>query len=107
MVNNPKTPPGWKNLDALGKVDVILVTHGHGDHTGDVAELQKRTGATVLGPAGLVSTMVDLGLASEMTLDLDVGRELPNFRPKSFALTERGRTALPELLKRAFDETDE
>src|SRR6266403_4841191 len=61
LTNNPKTPAAYKNLDALGKVDVILVTHGHGDHTGDVAELQKRTGATVLGPAGLVSTMVDLG----------------------------------------------
>jgi L-ascorbate metabolism protein UlaG (beta-lactamase superfamily) len=61
MVNNPKTPPGWKNLDALGKVDVILVTHGHGDHTGDVSELAKRTGATVLGPAGLMATIVDLG----------------------------------------------
>jgi L-ascorbate metabolism protein UlaG (beta-lactamase superfamily) len=61
MVNNPKTPVAYKNLDAIGKVDVILVTHGHGDHTGDVAELAKRTGAPVLGPAGLVSTMVDLG----------------------------------------------
>jgi L-ascorbate metabolism protein UlaG (beta-lactamase superfamily) len=61
MVNNPKTPVGFKNLDAIGKVDVILVTHGHGDHTGDVAELAKRTGAPVLGPAGLVQTMVDLG----------------------------------------------
>jgi len=61
MVNNPKTPVAYKNLDALGKVDVILVTHGHGDHTGDVAELAKRTGAPVLGPAGLISTMVDLG----------------------------------------------
>jgi len=61
MVNNPKTPVGYKNLDAIGKVDVILVTHGHGDHTGDVSELAKRTGATVLGPAGLVQTMVDLG----------------------------------------------
>jgi L-ascorbate metabolism protein UlaG (beta-lactamase superfamily) len=61
ITNNPKTPPGLKNLDALGKVDVILVTHGHGDHTGDVAELHKRTGATVLGPAGLMATMVDLG----------------------------------------------
>jgi L-ascorbate metabolism protein UlaG (beta-lactamase superfamily) len=59
--NNPKTPQGWKDLDKLGKVDAILVTHGHGDHTGDVSELQKRTGATVLGPAGLVATMVDLG----------------------------------------------
>jgi L-ascorbate metabolism protein UlaG (beta-lactamase superfamily) len=61
MTNNPKTPVGWKNLDALGKVDVILVTHGHGDHTGDVAELAKRTGAPVLGPAGLMATIVDLG----------------------------------------------
>ena len=61
IVNNPKTPQGWKDLDKLGKVDVILVTHGHGDHTGDVSALQKQTGATVLGPAGLIATMVDLG----------------------------------------------
>jgi L-ascorbate metabolism protein UlaG (beta-lactamase superfamily) len=61
MVNNPKTPVAYKNLDAIGKVDVILVTHGHGDHTGDVAELAKRTAAPVLGPAGLISTIVDLG----------------------------------------------
>ena len=61
MTNNPKTPVGYKNLDAIGKVDVILVTHGHGDHTGDVAELAKRTGATVLGSGGLIQTMVDLG----------------------------------------------
>jgi L-ascorbate metabolism protein UlaG (beta-lactamase superfamily) len=61
MVNNPKTPVAYKNLDAIGKVDVILVTHGHGDHTGDVAELAKRTGAPVLGPAGLISTIVELG----------------------------------------------
>jgi len=61
MVNNPKTPVAYKNLDALGKVDVILVTHGHGDHTGDVSERAKRTGAPVLRPAGLISTMVDLG----------------------------------------------
>jgi L-ascorbate metabolism protein UlaG (beta-lactamase superfamily) len=61
MVNNPKRPVGWKNLDAIGKVDVILVTHGHGDHTGDVSELAKRTRATVLGPAGLMQAIVDLG----------------------------------------------
>src|SRR5438046_595983 len=69
LTNNPKTPPEYKNLDALGKVDVILVTHGHGDHVGtigrtdascDAAELSRRTGAPVLGPAGLIATMVDL-----------------------------------------------
>lgn len=70
LTQNPKTPQQYKNLDALGKVDVILVTHGHGDHTGtigrtdqssDAAELAKRTGALVLGPAGLIDTMVSLG----------------------------------------------
>jgi L-ascorbate metabolism protein UlaG (beta-lactamase superfamily) len=61
LVNNPKTPAQYKNLDAVGKVDVILVTHGHGDHTGDVKELAARTGAKVFGPAGLIATMVDLG----------------------------------------------
>src|SRR5213596_3742526 len=69
LTNNPKTPPQYKNLDALGKVDVILVTHGHGDHTGnlgrtdgqcDAGELARRTGAKVLGPAGLIATMIDL-----------------------------------------------
>ena len=69
LTGNPKTPPQYKNLDALGKVDVILVTHGHGDHTGnlgrtdgqcDAGELARRTGAKVLGPAGLIATMIDL-----------------------------------------------
>ena len=61
LTNNPKTTPQYKNLDAMGQGDVILVTHGHGDHTGDVAALAKRTNAKVFGPAGLIATMVDLG----------------------------------------------
>ncbi len=61
LTKNPKTPPQYKNLDALGKVDAILVTHGHSDHTGDVAELAKRTGATVYGSGGLIRAMWDLG----------------------------------------------
>src|SRR4029077_879416 len=70
LVNNPKTPADYKNLDKLGKVDVILVTHAHGDHVGtlgrsdgtsDTADLAKRPGAKVFGPAGLIQTMIDLG----------------------------------------------
>jgi L-ascorbate metabolism protein UlaG (beta-lactamase superfamily) len=61
ITQNPKTPADQKDLAKLGKVDVILVTHGHGDHVGDVSALQKQTGATVLGPAGLIATLVDLG----------------------------------------------
>ena len=61
IVNNPKTPAEYKDLDKLGKVDLILVTHGHGDHIGDVKELAAKTKAKVYGPAGLIATLIDLG----------------------------------------------
>jgi L-ascorbate metabolism protein UlaG (beta-lactamase superfamily) len=64
LVNNPKTPAEYKNLDKLGKVDLILVTHGHGDHVGDVKDLAAKTHAKVYGPAGLIATLVDLGWVS-------------------------------------------
>jgi L-ascorbate metabolism protein UlaG (beta-lactamase superfamily) len=70
LKGNPKTPADYKDLGKLGKVDLILVSHGHGDHVGsagrpdggnDVADLAKLTGAKVYGPAGLIQTMIDLG----------------------------------------------
>jgi L-ascorbate metabolism protein UlaG (beta-lactamase superfamily) len=53
LINNPKTPPEYKNLDALGKVDLILVSHGHSDHAADAPELAKKNNVPVYGPAGL------------------------------------------------------
>lgn len=47
IMNNPKTPADLKDMTKVGKVDLILVTHGHGDHIGDTVELAKMTGATV------------------------------------------------------------
>ena len=61
LVDNPKTPAEYKNLDRLGKVDLILLTHGHVDHVGDVKDLAAKTNAKVYGPAGLIQTLIDLG----------------------------------------------
>ncbi|MGB7550865.1 MAG: MBL fold metallo-hydrolase, partial [Chromatiaceae bacterium] len=30
LTKNPKTPPEHKDLAALGKIDLVLVTHAHG-----------------------------------------------------------------------------
>jgi L-ascorbate metabolism protein UlaG (beta-lactamase superfamily) len=62
LKKNPKTPAQWKDLKALGKVDVILVTHGHFDHVADVGELAKLTGAKVAGGAELVRNMAAYGM---------------------------------------------
>jgi L-ascorbate metabolism protein UlaG (beta-lactamase superfamily) len=36
-----RLPDVFKDLSKLGKVDLILATHGHGDHLGDAMELAK------------------------------------------------------------------
>jgi L-ascorbate metabolism protein UlaG (beta-lactamase superfamily) len=62
LTNNPKTPPGWKHLDALGKIDLILVTHAHGDHLGDAPALARKYNAPLWGPAGMNQSLVNLGV---------------------------------------------
>lgn len=67
---NPKTPAQYKNLDALGKIDLILVTHGHGDHLGvngkefDAITLSKKHNAPLYGPAGMNQALITMGLLS-------------------------------------------
>lgn len=48
LTKNPKTPARYKDLGALGKVDLILVTHGHIDHVADLGDLARLTGAKVV-----------------------------------------------------------
>jgi L-ascorbate metabolism protein UlaG (beta-lactamase superfamily) len=62
LTTNPRTPTKYKDLAALGKVDLILVTHGHRDHVYDVAELSKLTGARVIANFELAKSLVSAGL---------------------------------------------
>lgn len=59
---NPKTPAKYRDLKALGKVDLILVTHGHRDHVLDLKELAALTGAKVVSSYGYILNIVALGL---------------------------------------------
>lgn len=62
IAKNPKTPREYRMRGALGKVDLILVTHGHYDHLGDAPALARRHKAPVWGPAGLNQTLRTLGV---------------------------------------------
>ena len=61
ITKNPKTPQELKDLGKLGKIDLILLTHGHGDHVGDTAEISKMTGAKVAMNADMGHTFAILG----------------------------------------------
>jgi L-ascorbate metabolism protein UlaG (beta-lactamase superfamily) len=58
---NPKTPAAWKDPAALGKVDLVLVTHAHGDHLGDAPDIVKANNAPLWAPQGLAASLAALG----------------------------------------------
>ncbi len=61
ITRNPKTPKDLKDLGKLGNIDLILVTHGHGDHIGDTAQIAKMTQAKVAMNADMRHTFASLG----------------------------------------------
>ncbi len=69
ITGGPKAPAMYKtDLSALGKIDVLLVTHAHVDHMGDAPALAKLNNTKLYGPADMVTPLVTLGiLPAELT----------------------------------------
>jgi L-ascorbate metabolism protein UlaG (beta-lactamase superfamily) len=59
---NPLTPPAYKQLEAFGRVDVLLVSHGHTDHIADAPELAKLYNVPLRAPGDLSQTLTTLGV---------------------------------------------
>lgn len=55
---NPVNKTGKEDLEKLDKVDLILLTHGHGDHIGNSVEIGKKTGAKLVATFDLIKAMV-------------------------------------------------
>jgi L-ascorbate metabolism protein UlaG (beta-lactamase superfamily) len=88
ITTNPKTPAEYKNLDALGKVDLILVTHGHGDHSADAPALAKKNNVPVYGPAGLNQMWIALGvLPPNLSLRFGKGGTITPWGPDGVKIT--------------------
>jgi L-ascorbate metabolism protein UlaG (beta-lactamase superfamily) len=60
ITQNPKTPAALKDLSRLKQVDLILLTHGHGDHVGDTARISKVYNAKVAMNADMGHTFAAL-----------------------------------------------
>lgn len=63
LTGGTKTPAPYKtNISALGKVDLLLVTHAHVDHMGDAPALAKLNNTKLYGPADMITPLVTLGI---------------------------------------------
>jgi L-ascorbate metabolism protein UlaG (beta-lactamase superfamily) len=88
LTSNPKTPANFKDLAALGKVDLILVTHAHYDHIADAPALAKMHNVPVYGPAGLNDSWVKLGvLPVELSPRFGKGGTITPFGPNGPKIT--------------------
>jgi L-ascorbate metabolism protein UlaG (beta-lactamase superfamily) len=59
---NPLTPVEFKTLENLGKVDVLLVSHGHLDHFADAPALAKLNNVPMYAPGDMNASVVALGI---------------------------------------------
>ena len=66
LKNNPKTPPELKEVD---KADVLLVTHGHGDHLGDAVAIAQKTNATAVVMAELATYLSGKGVKNVVRMN--------------------------------------
>jgi L-ascorbate metabolism protein UlaG (beta-lactamase superfamily) len=65
-LTNPVFDKGREELASLKNVDLILLTHGHGDHVGDAVEIGKKSGAKLVANFDLSAAVVrELGYPSD------------------------------------------
>lgn len=59
---NPLTPAAYKEPDAFGRIDVLLVSHGHADHIADAPALAQRYNVPLRAPGDLNMALTTLGV---------------------------------------------
>ncbi len=64
--DNPSSRTGQAALD---KVDLVLVTHDHGDHVGQAVEICRRTGAHLLAIVETTARLKSLGLPADQAVN--------------------------------------
>jgi L-ascorbate metabolism protein UlaG (beta-lactamase superfamily) len=62
-------------VDQIGKVDLILVTHGHGDHVGETVAVAQATGATVVAIHEL--SVILAGQGAPQVIGMNKGGTVP------------------------------
>jgi L-ascorbate metabolism protein UlaG (beta-lactamase superfamily) len=76
-LTNPSAPARFQKPESLGKLDLILVSHGHSDHIGDLVALARATSAPIVCLFELgqwleqkgVKNIHDMGIGGTQTID--------------------------------------
>jgi L-ascorbate metabolism protein UlaG (beta-lactamase superfamily) len=91
-LENPKAPIGARSIE---HVDLILITHGHGDHLGNVVEIAKRTGAPVYAIYEVAVYLQGLGVSNVVGMNIsgsatDAGITFTMVEARHSSMVEQG-----------------
>jgi L-ascorbate metabolism protein UlaG (beta-lactamase superfamily) len=78
LTGNPAAPVGADDLSP----DVILVSHGHGDHVGDTVPMARRTGCQVISNFEIAGWLGQQGLENVHPMHIGGGHDFPWGRVK-------------------------
>ena len=95
---NPKTPDNEKEPE---RVDIIAITHGHGDHVGDTVDIWKKHKPVVIAPVELHDLLVSKhGIDEESARDPNKGGtvEVEGIEFRSPMQTTRARSGSGRLV---------
>ncbi|WP_027722678.1 metal-dependent hydrolase [Maridesulfovibrio zosterae] len=67
---NPKACASW---DTVKKADAVLVTHDHGDHVGQAAEICNATGAELVCIFDFINDMISQGVSGDKIIGMNIG----------------------------------
>lgn len=67
---NPNAP---LHAADLKRVDLVLITHDHGDHVGQAVEICSRTGAPLVGVFDTVQHLIEEGLPGSQGIGMNIG----------------------------------
>lgn len=70
-LGNPRCPPAYAKPEALGRLDAILLSHGHDDHAADAVAVARATGAVVVCTFELGQHLARRGV--KRVLDMNIG----------------------------------
>lgn len=65
--HNPKYPKGYKLPD---KIDLLLCSHGHGDHIADAVPVAKKHGPTTIGMVELIGWLQSKGVKDGIGMNI-------------------------------------
>jgi L-ascorbate metabolism protein UlaG (beta-lactamase superfamily) len=89
-LGNPKCPDPYRKPEALGRVDLVLLSHGHDDHSADVVPVARATGAPVVCLAELNRYFSARGLKGVRGMNIGGTQEVGGIRVTMTFATHSG-----------------